>query len=37
VNQLNAFAGAKSIVNLEVADGVTKNASDITTYIRNTI
>ena len=35
VNQLNAFAGAKSIVNLEVADGVTKKASDITTYSRN--
>jgi hypothetical protein len=37
VNQLNAAAGAKSIVDLEVADGVTEKASGITTYSRNAI
>ena len=37
VTQLNAAAGAKSIVDLEVADGVTEKASGITTYSRNAI
>lgn len=37
VNQLNAAAGAKSIVDLEVGDGVTEKASGITTYSRNAI
>jgi hypothetical protein len=37
VNQLNAANGAKSIVDLEVGDGVTEKASGITTYSRNAI
>lgn len=37
VNQLNAASGAKSIVDLEVAEGVTEKASGITTYSRNAI
>jgi hypothetical protein len=37
VNQLNAAAGAKSIVDLEVSDGVFEKASGITTYSRNAI
>jgi hypothetical protein len=37
VNQLNAASGAKSIVDLEVADGVVEKASGITTYSRNAI
>ena len=37
VNQLNAAAGAKSIVDLDVGDGVTEKASGITTYSRNAI
>lgn len=37
VNQLNAASGAKSIVDLEVAPGVTEKASGITTYSRNAI
>merc|ERR1711976_1153145 len=37
VNQLNAAAGAKSIVDLEVKEGVTEKASGITTYSRNAI
>jgi len=37
VNQLNAASGAKSIVDLEVGEGVTEKASGITTYSRNAI
>ena len=37
VNQLNAASGAKSIVDLEVSDGVTEKASGITIYSRNAI
>jgi len=37
VNQLNAANGAKSIVDLEVGDGITEKASGITTYSRNAI
>lgn len=37
VNQLNAATGAKSIVDLEIADGVFEKASGITTYSRNAI
>ena len=37
VNQLNAANGAKSIVDLEVGEGVTEKASGITTYSRNAI
>ena len=37
VDQLNAAAGAKSIVDLEIAEGVTEKASGITTYSRNAI
>mmetsp|Transcript_7970 Transcript_7970/g.11371 ORF Transcript_7970/g.11371 Transcript_7970/m.11371 type:complete len:447 (-) Transcript_7970:145-1485(-) len=37
VNQLNAASGAKSIVDLEVAEGVTEKASGINTYSRNAI
>ena len=37
VNQLNAANGAKSIVDLEVEDGVFEKASGITTYSRNAI
>lgn len=37
VNQLNAAAGAKSIVDLEVGDGVVEKASGISTYSRNAI
>lgn len=37
VNQLNAASGAKSIVDLEVAEGVKEKASGITTYSRNAI
>lgn len=37
VEQLNAAAGAKSIVDLEVAEGVKEKASGITTYSRNAI
>ena len=37
VDQLNAAAGAKSIVDLEIADGVKEKASGITTYSRNAI
>lgn len=37
VNQLNAATGAKSIVDLEVADGIFEKASGITTYSRNAI
>ena len=37
VNQLNAATGAKSIVDLEVAEGVTEKASGISTYSRNAI
>ena len=34
---MNAASGAKSIVDLEVADGVVEKASGITTYSRNAI
>ena len=37
VNQLNAATGAKSIVDLEIAEGVTEKASGITIYSRNAI
>ncbi len=37
VNQLNAAAGPKSIVDLDLGDGVTEKASGITTYSRNAI
>jgi len=37
VNQLNAAAGAKSIVELDVGDGIIEKASGITTYSRNAI
>lgn len=37
VKQLNAAAGAKSIVDLEISDGVFEKASGITTYSRNAI
>ena len=37
VNQLNAANGAKSVVDLEVGDGVFEKASGITTYSRNAI
>ena len=37
VNQLNAATGAKSIVDLEISEGVTEKASGIGTYSRNAI
>uniref|UniRef100_A0A7S2XT47 Uncharacterized protein n=1 Tax=Attheya septentrionalis TaxID=420275 RepID=A0A7S2XT47_9STRA len=36
-SQLNAASGAKSIVDLDVGNGVLEKASGITTYTRNAI
>lgn len=36
-NQLDAAAGAKSVVDLDVGNGITEKASGITTYSRNAI
>mmetsp|Transcript_3571 Transcript_3571/g.7888 ORF Transcript_3571/g.7888 Transcript_3571/m.7888 type:complete len:439 (-) Transcript_3571:135-1451(-) len=37
MNQVNAAAGAKSIVDLDLGDGKTEKASGITLYTRNTL
>ena len=37
MSQVNAAAGAKSVVDLDLGDGTTEKASGITLYTRNTL